>query len=129
MRRREVHTILNYCIAAVWIINGLFCKVLNLVNRHEQIVGRILGEEFARPLTFMIGMSEIGMAIWILSGIKPRLNAITQITIVAAMNILEFVLVPDLLLWGKLNSVFVLLFILVVYYNEFGLNKKLIQQA
>ncbi|MER2997326.1 DoxX-like family protein [Pontibacter populi] len=129
MRRREVHTILNYCIAAVWIINGLFCKVLDLVNRHEQIVGRILGEEFARPLTFMIGMSEIGMAIWILSGIKPRLNAITQITIVAAMNILEFVLVPDLLLWGKLNSVFALLFILVVYYNEFGLNKKLIQQA
>jgi hypothetical protein len=129
MTGRKFHIILNYGIAAVWLINGLFCKVLDLVNRHEQIVGRILGEEFSRPLTFMIGLSEIGMAIWILSGIKSRLNAITQITIVATMNIIEFALVPDLLLWGKLNSVFALLFILVVYYNEFGLNRKLTQQA
>lgn len=129
MTGRELHTILNYGIAVVWLINGLFCKVLDLVNRHEQIVGRILGEEFARPLTFMIGISEIGMAIWIFSGIKSRLNAITQISIVAIMNILEFAIVPDLLLWGKLNSVFALLFILVVYFNEFGLKGKLTQQA
>jgi len=29
-----------------------------------------------------------------------------------------------LLLWGKLNSLFAFIFILVVYYNEFYLNKE-----
>ena len=64
------------------------------------------------------------MAVWILSGYKTKLNAIAQITIVATMNTLEFILVPDLLLWGKLNSLFAFIFILVVYINEFYFNKK-----
>ena len=116
-------------ISVVWLANGLFCKVLNLVPRHEQIVARILGEDYSRPLTILIGLSEVVMAVWVLSKFKSKLNAITQILIVALMNTLEFILVPDLLLWGRLNSVFALLFIGLVYYNEFVLNKKLIQQA
>ena len=40
------------------------------------------------------------------------------------MNALEFILVPDLLLWGKFNSLFALLLIAVIYINEFRLNKK-----
>lgn len=48
--------------------------------------------------------------------------------IVAAMNIIEFILVPDLLLWGKLNIIFAFLFIGLVYYNGFILNKKPNQQ-
>ncbi len=66
------------------------------------------------------------MAVWILSGIKARLNAITQILVIATMNIMEFIFVPELLLWGRANSFFALLFILVIYYNEFLLNKKLL---
>ncbi len=123
MTKREKHKILTYCIAIVWIINGLICKLLNLVPRHEQIVARILGKEYSRPLTILIGLSEIAMAIWILSGFKARLNAMTQIAVIAIMNTLEFILVPDLLLWGKFNSLFALLLILVIYFNEFYLNK------
>ena len=129
MREQSLHRILTFSIAAVWLVNGLFCKVLNLVERHEQIVAQILGSEFSRPLTLLIGLSEIGMAVWVLSGFKSRLNALAQIAIVATMNVLEFVLVPDLLLWGRMNAAFALLFILVVYYNEFGLNRKLAQQT
>jgi hypothetical protein len=29
------YQLLNYLIAAVWLVNGLFCKVLNLVPRHD----------------------------------------------------------------------------------------------
>lgn len=120
------HKLLNYFIATVWIANGLFCKVLNLVPRHEEIVGRILNLDrpSANLITILIGFSEIGMAIWILSGLWTRLNAATQILVIATMNILEFVLVPDLLMWGKANSIFAFLFILLIYYNEFHLNKK-----
>lgn len=117
--------ILTLLIALVWLVNGLVCKVLNLVPRHEQIVARVLGNDFSRPLTIFIGLSEIIMAIWILTNFKSRFNAIAQITVVATMNILEFSLVPDLLLWGKFNIVFAFIFIGVVYYKEFILNKNL----
>jgi len=72
-----------------------------------------------------LGVSEIIMAIWVVSKLKSRLNAITQMIIVAIMNLLEFILVPELLLWRKLNSLFALVFIGVVYYNEFILKKRI----
>ena len=122
------HQLLTYFIGTVWIANGLFCKVLNLVPRHQEIVGRILGNGHSRFLTIIIGLSEIAMAVWILSGLWTRLNAVVQIFIIATMNILEFFLAPDLLLWGKANAVFAFIFILLIYYNGFHLNKKLIQQ-
>ncbi len=116
--------IITLFIALVWLINGLFCKVFNFVPRHEQIVARILNLEYSRFLTILIGCLEVLMAIWILSRYKARLNATFQIIIIAVMNILEFVLVPDLLLWGPLNAFFALLFIIVIYYNELHLIKK-----
>ena len=121
---KSLYNKLNYGIAAVWIINGLFCKVLNLVPRHEEIVTRILGGDYSRLLTILIGCSEMVMAVLILMGINSRFNAIAQITIIAAMNLLEFILAPDLLLWGKFNSLFAFLFILLIYFNEFHLNPK-----
>lgn len=110
---------LRYFFATVWLANGFVCKVLNFVPRHGQIVGRILGETHASLLTVCIGLAEIGMAIWIISGIKPRWNALTQIAIVLTMNLLEFFFVPDLLLWGRFNLIFASLFVCLVYYNEF----------
>ena len=118
MKINRSPNILTLLIAAVWLINGLFCKVLNLVPRHEQIVGRILGETYAKPLTILIGLAEIGMTVWILSRIKPKINAIFQMAIVAAMNVLEFILVPDLLLWGRFNAVIAAAFICLIFYNE-----------
>src|SRR5688572_24542330 len=100
-----MHQILTFFIAAVWLINGLVCKLLNLVPRHRQIVASIVGEQYAPVITILIGIAEIMMAIWVVSGIWSRLNAITQILVVATMNIIEFLLVPDLLLWGKANAI------------------------
>lgn len=126
MNKQLLNRMATIFIAIVWLVNGLFCKVLNLVPRHQEIVKIILhlDNQTARIITIIIGISEIFMAVWILSRIKHRLNAITQIVIIATMNILEFILAPDLLLWGKLNSVFAYLFILVIYYNEFVLTSK-----
>ena len=124
MTQIKTNQILTYFIATVWLINGLFCKVLNLVPRHQEIVGRVLGNLHSQILTILIGVSEIIMAIWILIGFKSKFNAIAQIIIVATMNILEFTLVPDLLLWGKLNILFAFLFITIVFFNEFYLKQK-----
>lgn len=120
----QIQKTITYLISLVWITNGLLCKVLNLVPRHEQIVSRILGNDYSRLLTVLIGLSEIVMAIWVLGGFKKRFCAITQMVVIATMNALEFILAPDLLLWGKFNSLFAFLFILVIYSNEFLLNRK-----
>jgi hypothetical protein len=129
MINKKNHQIITYFIAAVWMANGLFCKILNLVPRHEQIVAKILGNEYSRLLTVLIGLAEIIMAVWILSLFKTRLNALTQIIVVALMNSIEFFIAPELLLWGKANAFFALVFIVIIYCNEFYLNKKAAQNA
>lgn len=111
-------------ICLVWVANGLLCKVLNLVPRHQEIVSKILGEQNAWLFTKVIGVSEILMAVWILSRIKSRFCAIFQMAIVGMMNIIEFILVPDLLLFGRMNIVLASIFILLIYFDEFILRKR-----
>lgn len=125
MHKSNFSKFLTYLIAAVWLINGLFCKVLNFLPRHQEIVARILGAEYAEFFTVLIGISEIAMAIWILTKLLPKLNAILQIVIVISMNVLEFILAPDLLLWGKFNILFALVFAGMIYFQSFILKPKL----
>jgi hypothetical protein len=124
MKEKSIKVWLNYFIGGVWIVNGLFCKVLNFVPRHQEIVARILHVDESRLLTFLIGLAEIGMGIWIWSNIGTRLNAVSQMIIIALMNTLEFFLAPDLLLWGRSNAIFAFMFILLIYYKEFYMNNK-----
>ena len=119
-----INKLLNYLIAAVWLANGLFCKVLNLVPRHQEIVARITGSIHAGVLTRLIGLAEIAMAVWILSGFRTKLNVITQAVIIATMNSLEYMLAPDLLLWGRFNALYAFLFIWVILVNEFYLRNR-----
>ena len=124
MKKQAFKIWVNYFLAAVWFVNGFFCKVLNFVPRHQKIVERILDIDNGRLLTLFIGYAEIAMAVWIIIGRQSRLNAIVQIFIIATMNTLEFFLAPDLLLWGKANAVFAFALLLLIYYKEFYLNKK-----
>lgn len=123
--KSKIHKILTLLIALVWFINGLFAKVLGFVPRHEQITARILGEEYAAILIKAIGIGEILMVVWILSRVFPRVNAATQIALISTMNVLEFFFARDLLLWGGLNAVFALIFMAVIYSNEFVLGNDL----
>jgi hypothetical protein len=58
------------------------------------------------------------MVVWVISRIYSRFAAVIQILLIAAMNIIEFVLAPDLLLFGKMNIVVAGFFILVLVSNE-----------
>lgn len=114
--------ILTYFIALVWLLNGLFCKVLNFVPRHQQIVSHFFGQDNAFVITKLIGVLEVGMALWVLSKYKEKWNMYIQIIIVMSMNILEFLFVPELLLWRQFNLLFALLFVGIIYFN--GMNRK-----
>jgi hypothetical protein len=124
MKKQLLKTSLTIAIALVWFINGLFCKLLNLVQRHESIVSRILGESFAPVLTKTIGALEVLMAIWIISGTRSRLCTYSQIIIIATMNIIETIMVPDLLLYGRANLFPAAFLISVIFLNEYAFKKR-----
>lgn len=105
--------------AAVWLVNGVWCKILDGVPRHRDIVARILGEEHSLLITRMIGVGEVAMAMWILSGIRWKWSCTAQIAGVLTMNIIEFIVVPDLLLFGRINSLVALAYISLVAWAGF----------
>jgi hypothetical protein len=113
----------------VWTLNGLACKVLDLVPRHRAIVGRILGETHALVLTRAIGLSEIVMAVWILSQWKWRWSATAQIIVVLTMNVIEFTLAPDLLLFGHWNAIVALTYAAIVSYAGFFQSAPVVPQG
>ncbi len=89
--------------AAVWLVNGLWCKLLDGTPRHRAIVARILGDDLAALITHLIGLGEIALALWIVVGLHRRATAILQIALVLTMNVVEFAVAPDLLLFGRFN--------------------------
>lgn len=110
--------VLRIAFAMVWIVNGLWFKILDGEPRHRRIVGRILGTEHAGVLTVLIGVGELVIAAWILSGWRSRESAWAQIVLVMTMNVIEFVLVPDLLLFGRFNLLIAAAYCLVVAWSE-----------
>ena len=123
MKAVTLAALVRWAIALVWLGNGLFAKVLGLVPRHEEIVARILGTSYAHPLTVAIGFAELVMFVWVLTCWRLRLNAVLQMTVVMTMNVLEYFLARDLLLWGGLNIVFASGFVAVVYWYAFLLSE------
>lgn len=117
----DTNKILTVFIALVWAVNGFGCKVLNLAPRHTEIVGQILGKQYARPLTIAIGIAETLLAVWILTGKWRKSTAVLQILLVLCMNILEFFLVPEMLLWGRMNLIFAIIFSLLIYVHAYRL--------
>ena len=87
-------------------------------------MARILGNDISFVAAKVIGALEICMFIWIISRKFSRLAAVSQIIIVLTMNIREFILVPDLLLFGRMNIIIALVFVSVIYLNEFIIKPK-----
>ncbi|PQJ80827.1 hypothetical protein BTO18_17330 [Polaribacter porphyrae] len=124
MDKNRRYWLLTILILVVWFINGFYCKILNQVPRHQEIVSRVLSDEYAREITFTIGVLEVFMVVWILSNYKSKFNAISQIIIIITMNIIEFILAKEILLFGSLNLIFATLFCGIINYQEFILKEK-----
>ena len=116
--------LLRLLILLVWLINGLYCKLLNGVPRHKQIVARILGNEYADQLIILIGVGEILIFLWILSRYLPKWCAFIQIILIATMNTIEIMITPDLLLFGKYNGLLAIVLMIFIYVEAFVLNDR-----
>jgi hypothetical protein len=103
-------------LAGVWMINGLVAKLLGFVPRHEAIVARFFGEASAPILTRLIGLGEIAMALWIITGRKRLWCASTQCFLIVTMNVLELWRARDLLLFPVLMPVANALLLLLAFW-------------
>jgi hypothetical protein len=107
---------LTVATAAVWLLFGMWFKVLGMVPRHRSIVAAVVGEAAAGPVTLFIGAAETAIALWILSGIRPRACAALQSIAIATMNALELSLARELLLAPILMVGANTVFLIIIWY-------------
>lgn len=88
-------------IAGVWLFHGLFNKLLHGEPRHLAIVRSVplFTNSSAAMALAVIGIVEIGVAIWVLSGRRPYACAMAQAALLLPMNVVELIYARPLLLW------------------------------
>jgi hypothetical protein len=80
--------LIHVAVAAVWLYEGLWCKLLNGEPRQVQVVeavprfGRRIGARFLKVL----GVIELAIGLWVLSRFAPLACAISQTTLLIALN-------------------------------------------
>lgn len=113
MIKRQV--CLRILISSVWVFHGLYSKLSNGIPRHRMIVGRILGE-IADHATLTVGLLEVMLGLWALSGRSRRACAVVQTLAIVSMNALEIAFARDLLISAPGMVVLNLLFLSLVWY-------------
>jgi uncharacterized membrane protein YphA (DoxX/SURF4 family) len=75
-------------IAAVWLYQGGWCKLVAPNERHIRVVEDLpgVGPAYARKVLAMVGTVEVALAVWVLSGRAPRAAAAAQTALLGAMN-------------------------------------------
>lgn len=84
-------------ITSVWWVFGFYCKVLNRVPRHRQILERVMGTRWGW-LILLIGIGEMLIGVWVQTGWERPACAVVQTVIILTMNLLEICFAGDLLL-------------------------------
>lgn len=80
--------LIRLAIAAVWLYQGLWCKVLGGAPRHEAVIAAapFIGPAAARVAMVAIGLVECGLAAWVVSGSQRRWAALAQTALLVGMN-------------------------------------------
>jgi len=80
--------LMRSAVAAVWLYEGLWCKLLGREKRQLEIVGAVpfLGPAAAARLLKLIGAAEVGLALWAFTGVWPIPGAAVQTLFLVALN-------------------------------------------
>lgn len=75
-------------VAGVWLYHGLWCKLLGGCPEQADIVAAVPGlrGERAKAVLLGIGVLETALAVWVLTGRRPREAAVLGTALVAGMN-------------------------------------------
>jgi hypothetical protein len=76
-------------VAAVWLYEGLWCKVLGRVPLQVDVVTAVprWGPRFGLLFLKTLGVVEIAIAVWVMTGVAPGACAIAQTALLAALNV------------------------------------------
>ena len=80
--------LIHVAVSSVWFYEGLWCKLLNGEPRQVQVVEAVprYGSHLGVVFLKLLGIIEIGLAVWILSDIAPLVCALVQTVLLIALN-------------------------------------------
>ena len=110
-------------VASVWLYHGLVNKLLHATPRHLLIVQSVPGLAGAKGeiALAMVGVAEVLLGLWVLSGVRPRTCAAVQTVALLAMNVIELTFARQHLLWPAMllpaNLVFLSLAWVAAFYR------------
>lgn len=80
--------LIRFAVAAVWLYEGLWCKLLGRERRQLQVIAAVprLGPRLGAQFLKVLGAFEVGLALWALSGVEPVLCAATQTLLLVTLN-------------------------------------------
>ncbi len=75
-------------VAAVWLYEGLWCKVLGREPHQVEVVQAVpkLGRLVGRPFLLALGVVETALAAWVVSGVAPGTCAIAESALLVTLN-------------------------------------------
>lgn len=81
--------VMRGAVAAVWLYEGLWCKVLGRAQLEAQVVAKVprFGPRFGQLFLKALGAIEVVLAAWVISGIHPGACAIAQVTLLVVLNV------------------------------------------
>ena len=80
--------LIHCAVAAVWVYEGLWCKLLGGQPHQLQVVKTVpnYGSRLGKFLIKALGLIEVALAIWVLSRFAPILCAVAQTLLLIALN-------------------------------------------
>jgi len=80
--------LIRVAVAAVWIYEGLWCKLLHGQPHELQVVRAVpyFGPRIGALFLQLLGVVEVGLGIWTLSAVAPLACAIAQTVLLVALN-------------------------------------------
>jgi uncharacterized membrane protein YphA (DoxX/SURF4 family) len=80
--------LIHVAVAAVWMYEGLWCKLLGGEPHQLQVVEAVpeYGPGFGLILLKTLGVIEVGLALWALSGMAPLFCAVVQTVFLIMLN-------------------------------------------
>ncbi len=80
--------LIHSVVAAVWLYEGLWCKLLQGEPRQFEVVSAVprYGPAIGMKFLKVLGVVEVMVALWVVSGITPWACAVFQTVLLASLN-------------------------------------------
>ncbi|MGB8411689.1 MAG: DoxX-like family protein [Candidatus Binatus sp.] len=81
--------VMRAAVAAVWLYEGLWCKVLGRAQLEAQVVAKVprFGPRFGQSFLKALGVIEVVLAAWVISAVYPGACATAEVALLVVLNV------------------------------------------